>query len=225
MANYFYLTLDTTAPASTTMQINGGAVYTTDQLVNVDIGTTDGDTTGYMMKLWGEVDISHNPSILTTEGASNWITYAPTIQIRLSDGDATKAVYSKIRDDVYNESGQMSDSITLNTAVPVATLGGISVTKISKVAGKNESTFSFTSDVVFTEYKIKIVTGISAQEDTGVQMGIVNGSTNMAASGSFPAGTPINCKITGTDLELASGGDGQKIVKIFVLNEAGIWSN
>jgi hypothetical protein len=49
MANYISLKLDTTAPASPSTSINLGAQYSTDDLVDLTIGTTDGDTTGYQM--------------------------------------------------------------------------------------------------------------------------------------------------------------------------------
>ena len=224
MANYFNLILDTTAPQGVSISLNNGEVYATDQLVTATIATTDNPTTGYTMKVWGSVDNSYNANIQTTEGASAWIAYNTSQQVKVSTTDGEKTIYLKIRDDVYNESSQTSDSITLNTAVPTVTLGGVSVTKVSKVVGKNETTFSFTSDVPFTEYKIKVVSGTSSTQDTGVVILTTNGSTNMDGTGSFASGTPINCSIKGADLEVASAGDGTKIVKIFVKNEAGIWS-
>ena len=51
------------------------------------------------------------------------------------------------------------------------------------------------------------------------------GSSNTSGSaGTYPAATNIQVTITGTDLETASPGDGAKIVKVFVKNEAGTWS-
>ena len=46
----------------------------------------------------------------------------------------------------------------------------------------------------------------------------------MLIPGNYPAATNIQVTITGTDLETASPGDGAKIVKVFVKNEAGTWS-
>ena len=147
MANYVNITLDTTQPSNPSLLVNNNDVYTTNQLVNLTIGTGDGITTGYQMKIWGSVDTAYDTNIKTTEGTSTWITYATSKQIKLSTGDGSKTVYMKLRDDVWNESAQVSDSITLNTVVPVVTIGGQNVTKISKVTGKNELTFSFTSIV------------------------------------------------------------------------------
>ena len=224
MANYVNITLDTTQPSNPALLINSNDIYTTNQLVNLAIGTGDGITTGYQMKIWGSVDTAYDTNIKTTEGTSTWITYSTSKQIKLSTGDGSKTVYMKLRDDVWNESAQISDSITLNTVVPVVTIGGQNVTKISKVTGKNELTFSFTSDVTFTEYKVKVVTIASASHDTGTLITTTNGSSNMAGSGTFANGTPVSCVVKGSDLEVASASDGDKIVKVFVKNEAGLWS-
>lgn len=225
MANYFYLDLDTTAPSNVSLSINSGAVWTTDQLVELTISTSDSPTTGYMMKIWGNVDINHNPNILATEEASNWITFNTSVQTKLSTGDGSKQIFLKIRDDVYNPSSQVTSSINLNTTLPEVTVPGPSVSKISKMAGKNEATFNFTSDSIFTEYKVKVVSNINDTHNSGTQVVVTNGSTNMSGTGTFPASTPISCKITGSDLELSSSGDGQKIIKVFVKNQAGVWSS
>ena len=46
----------------------------------------------------------------------------------------------------------------------------------------------------------------------------------MTATGTFKASTAISCKIYGKDLEAASSGDGEKIIKVFVKNAHGTWS-
>jgi hypothetical protein len=46
----------------------------------------------------------------------------------------------------------------------------------------------------------------------------------MDATGSFPATTGIDSMIDGRDLETASAGDGTKIVKVFVRDDANNWS-
>lgn len=224
MANYLTITLDTTAPSNPSILLNSGGVFATNQLVTASLSTSDSVTTGYQMKIWGNVDTTYDANVQASEGASAWITYATSKQIKLATGDGSKSVFAKIRDDVWNESAQVSDSITLNTVVPVATIVGQNVTKMSKNTGKNELTFSFTSDVAFVEYKIKVVTVSSASQDTGSQIPTTNGSTNVSGSGTFASGTPIAVNIKGSDLELASANDGDKIVKVFVKNEAGLWS-
>ena len=225
MASYLTLTLDTTGPASPSISLDGGAEYATAQLVTATIGTTDSPTTGYQMKIWGDVDTTHNANIQDTEVASAWISYSTSQQVKLSSGDGSKTVYLKIRDDVYNESAQASDTIILDMTLPVVTVSNVSATKISKVAGKNEMTFQFSGDTQFDAYKVKVVATSGAAHDTGTQIGTVNGSANVSGStGNYPAATPITVTINGADLELASGGDGAKIIKVFIQDDAGNWS-
>ena len=225
MANYFLLTLDTTGPQSPAISLESGAQYATQQLINADISTADALTTGYQMKIWGDVDLTENPNIQDTELNSTWITYAATQQIKLSTGDGAKTVYLKIRDDVLNDSAQTSDSITLDTSLPVVTISGPDVSKISKIATANVSSFSFTVNEIFDEYKVKVVASTGAAHDTGTLIGTTNGSTNMSGNaGGYPAETAINCQVYGSDLEVASAGDGEKIVKVFVMDQSGFWS-
>lgn len=225
MANYFNLTLDTTGVSSPTISLDGGATYTSQQLINATIGCGDGDTTGYQMKIWGNVDTSYNANIQDTEVASAWITYNTSQQIKLSSGDGLKTIYLKIRDDVYNESAQASDSINLDTTLPVVTIAGPDVQKISEQSGKNICAFSFQSNEIFSEYKVKVVAASGNAHDTGVQIGTTNGSTNMSGSdGNYPANTPINCQINGSDLKAASPSDGLKVIKVFVKDLSGSWS-
>ena len=217
MASYFNLILDTLAPSGLTLQINGGAQYTTAQEVTLTISVDDADTSGYQMKIWGI-------NGATTETNASWETYTTSKTVTLPTGDGLKTIYIKVRDDVYNESSSVSSSITLNTSVPTVTITGPDVTRISKVSPKNISTFSFISDSNFTEYKVKVVPSGASLQDAGISIGTSGGSTNMSGSGTFEANTAITCKIYGSDLETASSGDGAKIIKVFVKNDAGTWS-
>jgi hypothetical protein len=232
MANYFNLTLDTLGPAGISLTLNSGATYATTQLINAVLTTTDGNTSGYQMKIWGDIDLTWAKSngivsesaTEVTEATAQWMSLESPKQIKLSGTDGAKTVNAKLRDDVYNESAQTSASITLDTTRPIVTITGPDVTKISKMSGKNEASFTFSVDSAFTEYKVKVVAASGADESTGAQIGTANGSSNMSATGTFAASTPITSKINGADLEAASSGDGTKIVKIFVKDTAGNWS-
>ena len=217
MASYFNLTLDTLAPQGLTIKLNNGSQYTTSKAVQLAINVTDESAEGYQMKVWGIDGIAK-------ESDAVWETLANVKDITLPAGDGLKTVYVKVRDDVYNETTVASTSITLDTSVPAVTIIGPDVSKISKTAPKNVATFSFTSDVAFTEYKIKVVPSKSSLHDAGTLIGTANGSTNMSATGTFKASTAISCKIYGKDLEIASSGDGEKIIKVFVKNAHGTWS-
>lgn len=232
MANYFNLTLDTLGPASPTISLNANASYATNLLITATIATTDTATTGYQMKFWGDIDLAWAKTngvvgptaTAANEASAQWLTFANSKQLQLSATDGSKTVYCKLRDDVYNESAQVSDSITLDTTKPIVTISGPDVTKISKMAGKNTVAFTFSVDCAFLAYKVKVVAASGALENTGTQIGTTNGSTNMSGTDNYPKTTPISCTITGADLEAAASGDGAKVVKVFVQDEAGNWS-
>lgn len=218
MASFFNLTLDTLAPESLTLTINDGARYATSVAVNLKIGVADTETNGYQMKIWGIASAEN-------EADATWETYTTSKAVNLTTGDGNKTVSIKVRDDVGNETTAATASIILNTAVPVVTIVGPDKTKISKVAGYNTATISFTSDVAFEEYKVCVVASTSATEGSGTVIPTTNGSTNTSGSaGGYAAETEVEVTINGADLELASGGDGVKIVKVFVKNVAGTWS-
>jgi hypothetical protein len=217
MASYFNLTLDTLAPQGLTIKLNNGSQYTTSKAVQLAINVTDESADGYQMKVWGIDGIAK-------ESDAVWETLANVKDITLPTGDGLKTVYVKVRDDVYNETAAASTTITLDTSVPAVTIIGPDVSKISKTSPKDVATFSFTSNTAFTEYKIKVVPSNSSLHDAGVQIGTANGSTNMSATGTFKASTAISCKVYGKDLEAASSGDGEKIIKVFVKNAHGTWS-
>lgn len=173
----------------------------------------------------GDVDTAENANIQDTEGNSSWITYSTSQQVKLSSGDGTKTVYVKIRDSVYNVSSQASDTITLDTTLAVATVGTPDATIVSKQTGKNECTFTWQSNEIFDEYKIKVVPATGSSHDAGTLIPVTAGSSNMSGSaGDYPATTNISSKINGTDLETASSGDGAKYIKIFVKDKSAQWS-
>jgi len=217
MASYFNLTLDTIGPQSVSVVIAGGAAKTSTRIVNLAISTSDTVTTGYQMKVWGIDGVA-------TEAAATWETYTSTKQVTLTSGDGTKTVYVKLRDDVYNESAQASDTIILDTAVPVVTVSGPDYSKISKVTGKNTATITWQADSDFVEYKVCVVTNSTDIHSAGVIIPTTGGSTNTSGVGTYTRQTDITTTIKGIDLETASAGDGVKIVKVFVKTDAGNWS-
>lgn len=217
MASYFNLTLDTLAPSGLSLVINDGAAYTTSAVVALKIAVEDAATTGYQVKIWGI-------SGAEKEADASWQTFAATMNVNLTAGDGLKTIYIKVRDDVGNESAAVSDTITLNTAVPAVTITGPDKSKVSKVSGYNSAAFSFVSDVAFTEYKVCVVPTVSSLQNAGTVIPTTNGSENTSGTGSYKANTAINVTVKGADLEAASSGDGVKIVKVFVKNEAGTWS-
>lgn len=225
MSNYVYIYLDTTAPQNPVITIEGGAVYATNRLVNLEVSVTDTDKTGYQMLIWGDVDSAYNTNIQTTEAESKWISFSNNPQIRLSDGDGSKQIFLRVRDDVHNVSSISVDNISLDTAMPTVVVTQSDVTKISKVEGKDTFSFTFSSNKSFVEFKVKLVGAIGAGEDTGATIPTTNGSNGTSGTGSFTQGSVRTVTIKGHDLELAGATtDGQKIVKVFVKDEVGRWS-
>lgn len=218
MASFFNLILDTLAPAGLALQLNSGATYATSNTVTAAISLSDESKTGYQMKIWGI-------KAAAEEADASWETFTTSKSLVLTDGDGLKTVYIKVRDDVGNETAAVSASITVNTAVPVVTITGPDKSRISKVSGFDTCAFSFTSDVDFEEYTVRVVPSTSSLHDAGTEIPTTGGSTNTSGSaGGYKKATAINVTIKGADLESASSGDGTKVVKVFVKNAAGTWS-
>lgn len=230
MASNFNLVLDTTAPGGSALSLNGNASYTSTRDITAAVSTTDTPTTGYQIKVWGDVDISYNASIQTTEGASAWITpgaFPANQAVRLSTGDGSKTINVKIRDDVWNESATLTKSITLDTSAPTVNITTApDVTKVSTVSGKRTVTFGWQANETFTDYEVAVVSSSGASRGSGTVIGSTNGSTNTSGSaGSYPADTTITTTIDARDLQAASSGDGVKIVKVFVKDTSGLWNS
>lgn len=220
MPGTFQITLDTTGPGGLTLVLDtGNPAWSTDFVVDALIGTSDPDTTGYQVKLWG--DIVGVPD----EATAVWQNFSASIPVTLTAGDGAKTVNMRMRDDVWNASSTTaSDTITVDTTAPVITISaGPDATRISKVAGKDVSVVQWSSDSALQAYKVKVVPSTSSLENAGTVIPAAGGSTNVAG-GAVAAGTTITTSIHGADLESASAGDGAKIVKVFGQDLAGNWS-
>jgi hypothetical protein len=139
-----------------------------------------------------------------------------------------KTLKAKIRDDVYNTSGEITATITLDTSKPIVTISGQDRTRVSEQSQRNLAHFNFTVDQDFVEYKVMLVSGAQNQ-DTGTLIGTANGSANTSATTTVDAPfntstTPIAVTISGTDLKVASGGEGNFTIKVFVKDKGGNWS-
>jgi hypothetical protein len=220
------IVLDTTGPAGVTASVAGAATAVSARDTTVAVGTSDGGTAGYQVKIWGDVDPAANASIQATEGASAWLTLASPHAIRLSTGDGTKTINVRLRDDVLNESAPAADSVTLDTTLPVPNVtSGPTAARVSKIAGARTSSFTWSADAPIGAYEVRVVPTTGAARDDGTLVGTTNGSTNVAG---VPTGaaTPVTTTIDGRDLEAASAGDATKLLKVFVQDPTtGIWSS
>lgn len=223
MASYFTLTVDEAAPADPSIILAGGAAATGTRDVSAALSSSSGDVT--TMKVYGDVDDAHDPaSYRAVEGDAPWIAYATTLAVRLSTGDGTKTVRAKFRDDVLNVSAEVTDTITLDTALPVVNIvTGPDRTKLSLQTGYRTCNFGWQSDTGFDEYKVKIVPATDSIHTAGTVIGEANGSTNVVGSATgYPANTTINTALDAADVQAAQAGGG--IVKIFVRTAGGTWS-
>lgn len=220
----FQLVLDTTGPQGVGGKLNGDDTYTNVRGVTLAATTTDPDTTGYQIKVWGDVDPAANANIQPLEADSSWITLTAAVAVQLSAGDGTKNVTWRLRDDVWNTSATATDQIVLDTAVPVVTISaGPDVAKVSKIAGRDTATVTWASDSDYQDYVVKVVPNGSSDHNAGTAIPTAAGSTNVGGAAGTAA-APVTTAIHGADLEAASAGDGAKTVKVFVQDLAGNWS-
>jgi hypothetical protein len=232
MASTVQITLDTSAPGGASVSLAGGAAVTSVQDIVAAIATSDADTTGYQVKIYGDVDDSAAPAeYRAVEGDAPWVSFETAKNIRISAGNGLKTVRVKIRDDVWNTTSELTDTITLDTSVPVITVtSGPTPARISKQSGKRTSSFTWQPDVEISEYKVKLVNDIGDPHTAGAQIGTTGGSTNVAGV-TVEAEEGVTTQIDGADLETAgvngsAAYNGQAgIVKVFGRAASnGVWS-
>jgi len=216
MASYFNLTLDTTAPS-------GGSISLPARASSVNVTATLSATGASYVKLWGDICATAGGAAITEANAS-WVAYEASKAIILTASDGTKTVYAKFKDDVGNESSSVSASVIFDSSLPIVTIVGPDVSKISKVSGYNVCAFSFSANETINEWSVRVVPSTSSLHTAGTQIPTTGGSTNMSGTTQKAANTSVECTIYGADLETASSGDGAKIIKVFVKDLTGNWS-
>lgn len=228
MSSHFTLTLDTQAPASPTLLLNGGAAVTGAAEVAVSLSTADyqaGARDVAQMRLWGDVDPAADPLVQPTEAASAWQTFTTDYVVRLTAGTGRKHLYARLKDDVCNETVPFTDWIDLDTTSPVVSIvTAVDRARISKVAPCSNALFLWEANRPFVRYEVRVVPSSGSPQQSGVLIGTGSGSANTSGVGAFPSATPISTVINGADLEAASPGDTTKVVKVFVRSADGVWS-
>jgi hypothetical protein len=228
--NNIEIRLDTTPPSGLLVAIDNGATYSSDNLVDVNITfdapTDDANTSLWQMLIWSaDIDATYDTKVQAAEGGSEWITYQNPYQIRLAGTDGPKTISVRLRDEVFNSTGIATATITMDTTKPIVTVTNPDNPRISEVDGKNMAHFSFTCDVPFVEYEVRVVGSTGDSHLSGALIETVNGSVNTSGTGTFSTTTePIPVTINGTDLKNASTGDSIKIIKVFCRDDAGNWS-
>lgn len=226
MASSFILTLDTTAPSNPLLTLNGGGAYISSAVgVSLALTTDDADTTGYLIKIYGDVaDPGGAAGIRPNEVDASWLAYGSIHAVTVSAGDGFKTVRAKIRDDVGNETAELTAQVNLDTTGPVITITTpVDHPKISKVATFDRATFEWTADSNIAQWVVKVVPTAGATHDQGSYLANTNGSTNVNG-GVRAGGNPCQVMITGADLQVAVGADGPYVIKVFAADAAGNWS-
>ena len=107
-----------------------------------------------------------------------------------------------------------------DTTAPVVTIHSITAGKISRIAGKDSTDIGWSADEDFTSYQIRLV---PTSESTVTQGTLIEQDQNPAAGG--VAGTIYTSTVTDDELVTGAGIEGNNIVKIFVRDAAGNWSD
>jgi len=233
-ASSFNVVLDTTAPGGAALALNGGASTSTSVDITAALTTTDNPVTGYQILIWGTgVDPAFNASIQVAQGSSAWITptwtgsgpFTANQAVRLATGDGAKSVSARIRDDVWNETSTLTQSITLDTTAPTVNWTvGPDVTKVSTLSGKRTVNATFTVGAEsITAWEVAVVANSGSARGSGTVIGTTNGSTGVSG-GAKANGTTQAVVLDARDIQAASAGDGTKVIKVFVQDAAGNWS-
>ena len=212
MAGYFNITLDTTAPSGVSVKINGDAVRTTSTAVTLDIACADSSTTGYQMKIWGDIGYGG-----TSESDASWEPFASTKNIVLSEnfaeeGQEVFTLYVKVRDDLYNTSGAASDTIILYTETPTVTVvSGPAPARITALSSHSDATTA--EKIVILTKSISVVTFTADKDISDIKVMVVNSINSLYsdASNALIPSTSNSEIFTGTssdDKTVLNGKDG-----------------
>lgn len=101
---------DTTPPTETSIEVNGGAEWTTSRTVSLGLAATDDTAVAQM-----------NVSNANSFPDAGWNTYQESLQWELDEGDGEKTVFVKFRDGAGNFTDSVSDTIRLDTTKPQVT--------------------------------------------------------------------------------------------------------
>jgi hypothetical protein len=155
MPSNIQFTLDTQAPATVvlTAPANSGSL-----VVSVSASTTDSDTTGYTLKLWG-TGVSADTVAGTTKANAPALAYTTAQKSVTFVAEGSTTLNLAVYDDVGNET--LATPVTINIVTTLATVtvsnisgGNTGHTKFSTTAPYNVLSFNFTSSMDYTEYKV-----------------------------------------------------------------------
>lgn len=104
---------------------------------------------------------------------------------------------------------------TLDVIPPTPTVGLPTRTKISRVTGRDSTSFDWSSNEDFQAYQVRLVP---------LATSLVGAGTLLVSGGSGSTGQVITTTITDDEMVAAGAAEGTSIVKVFVQDNAGNWS-
>jgi len=230
MASFLNLYLDLQAPGGVTLSAPASSGTLT---VSVTGGCTDTDKTGYTMKFWG-VGVTTNAVAGATEATAPALTYDALAHTITFGAEGSKTLYFAVYDSVGNKSVEATAAINIITSLPTVTIdqitGGVSPNLPSNDAGRFSTnsgfrtlSFRFSPTMDITEWRIRRVLSTSAlyTDGTNETLNTTNGST-VGAVETISAGGFKSVTIDMRDIPTQT--TGAKILKVFVKNLAGNWS-
>jgi len=111
---------DTTAPTNASISINSGASYTNSTAVTLTLSATDSvGVTAYYLSTSASTPVASASGWNSVTSATS---YSGSVSYTLTTGDEQKTVYVWFKDAAGNVSSVVSDSIILDTTVPIVTI-------------------------------------------------------------------------------------------------------
>lgn len=110
--------------------------------------------------------------------------------------------------------------ITAPDPPPVVAVTSQTKTKISRVAGTNQSAITWTSSQPFTEYQIRIVPSPTSPVSAGT---LLEQNQDPPSGGS--ASTTYTSYVTDSEMVAAGAAEGNNMLKVFCKNADGTWSS
>ena len=197
---------DSTAPASATISLDGGAASTTSYQVSAAITGTDAvGINGYYLS-----ETNSTPS------ANDFIAVVPTTSLsitanfNLSVGDGTKTVYLWLKDAANNISASANDTIDLTLSATSDDIAPV----ITSFAAEDGAT---------TETRQVILT-FAGTDAVGIAGYYLSETANAPSSGSFQLITPTTSLSKRLTYNLSQGG-GEKVVYLWLEDGQGNISN
>ena len=171
---------DVTAPASTSLSIDTGNVYTNSQ--NVTLSLTASDAVGVTGHYSSESATTPDLSDSGWTSVSSATAYSGTANFTMSSGEGTKTVYAWFRDFAGNISVANNDTIILDQTAPTGSVSinsGASSTTSSSVT----LTLTATDGIGVTGYYVSNSSSTPSLSDSGWTT--VSSTTNYSGSVSF----------------------------------------